>query len=230
MLRGFASASGGVKNNGVDEQNHTISMSEADDLQDEIASMLDEVDKKANGETPFKSMVNKGKRNKADRWTPTEWKAEYEVIVAMHVGGLSGVEISRKSGFTPAHVYNILGTPQAIAIENVLIEKTRSQTLDITQELQEIQTLTVSRLKHCLNSDYMFDKSPLGFIGKGIEVMKGLGEHLKPVSAPVTNNTFVMPASVMDKFLVGMEKSDQARAYLASKNYSNNIQEAEVVG
>lgn len=163
-----------------------------------------------------------------EKWVPKGWSAEYELIVMMHLAGKKGIEIARMTGYTPQHVYNILGTPQALAIEEAVIAKRREATIDIGDEIDKIQKLTVNRLRRSLESDDTFNKAPLGFISKGIEVMKGTGEHLKnSPTHEVRNNTFILPPSVADRFLEGLAKSDQARLLLSGKN--DDIEDAVVV-
>lgn len=157
------------------------------------------------------------RENSNKKWEPKEWAAEYEIIVMMHLKGYKGVEIARTTGYTPQHIYNILGTPQAIAIETALIEKTREKTINIPDAIARISELTMKRLQDSLADDDMFKKMPGTLITHGLSVMKGTGEHLKNAPTVQTNNTFTLPASVADKFLAGLEKSDQARALLHSK-------------
>lgn len=161
------------------------------------------------------------------KWQPKEWRIEYEKIVMMDIMGMKGFEIAEKTGYTPQHIYNILGCDEAIAIQKALIGRVRKEGVNIVETLQEIQELTVKRLKDCLRDDNTFKESKLGFISKGIEIMKGTGDYLK--NAPtnqVNNTTFQLPPSVADKFLLGLEKSDEARRLLIE---SKKIEEAEIV-
>lgn len=164
--------------------------------------------------------------DKGKKWQPKEWRMEYERVVMMDLTGLMGYEIAEKTGYTPQHVYNILGCDEAIAIQKALIGRVRKEGVQITDELKEIQELTVKRLKACLKDDEVFRESRLGFIAKGIDVMKGMGEHLKNAPTNQVTNQFVLPPSVADRFLEGLEKSDQVRLMLKEKN---EIQEAEVI-
>lgn len=164
--------------------------------------------------------------SKTDKWEPKEWRAEYEIIVMMSLRGKKGIEIANFTGYTPQHIYNILGTPQALAIEQAFIAKVRAEIVNIPEEIAEIQKLTVRRLRESLKDDEMFKKMPGTLLSKGLEVMKGTGEHLKNAPTTQNNTTFVLPASVADKFLAGLEKSDQARALLAK---NRDIVDAEVI-
>lgn len=173
-----------------------------------------------------------------EQWVPKEWKAEYEIIVLMHLHGKSGVEIAAFTEYTPQHIYNILATPQAIAIENALIGTIRKEAISVTDEIKKIQKYTVKRLREALEDDNKFNSAPLGFISKGIEVMKGTGEHIRQAPTTEINNRFVIPASVADRFIEGLEKSDKARALLnagsvsdgnASTESNQNIEDAEMV-
>ena len=167
------------------------------------------------------------KKRASVKWVPTEWRIEYERVVAMDVIGLSGVDIATRTGYTPQHVYNILGTPQALEIQKLLIEQLRkNSTVDIGKTLTEIEEMTVKRLKQALKDDDIFLKAPATWVGKGLEVMKGKGEHLKNAPTGVVNNynTAVMPESVWSKFIAGMEKAD-----LAKQLSSGEIEDAVVV-
>ena len=167
------------------------------------------------------------KKRASVKWVPTEWRIEYERVVAMDVIGLSGVDIAARTGYTPQHVYNILGTPQALEIQKLLIEQLRkNSTVDIGKTLTEIEEMTVKRLKQALKDDDIFLKAPATWVGKGLEVMKGKGEHLKNAPTGVVNNynTAVMPESVWSKFIAGMEKAD-----LAKQLSSGEIEDAVVV-
>lgn len=156
--------------------------------------------------------------NGSKKWQPKKWKPEYEKIVMMDLMGMKGYEIAEKTGFTPQHIYNILGCDEAIAIQKALIGKIRKESFNITDEIQEIQKLTVKRLKQSLKDDNIFNTSRLGFIAKGIDVMKGTGEHLKNAPTNQVINQFQLPPSVADRFLAGLEKSDEARKLLMEKN------------
>lgn len=201
--------------------------------EDELLSMI-ESQLEANGHRATKAPTSKLQ----EAWTPKEWKVEYEIIVLMHLHGKSGVEIATITEYTPQHIYNILATPQAIAIENALLGKIRKEAISVTDEIQRIQKLTVKRLRESLEDDNKFNSAPLGFISKGIEVMKGTGEHIRTAPNTEIKNTFVIPASVATRFIEGLEKSDQARALLnagsvsdgnASTESNQNIEEAELV-
>lgn len=160
------------------------------------------------------------------KWQPKKWKPEYEYIVMLDLAGLKGYEIAEKTGYTKQHIYNILGTDEAQAIQRSLVHRTRKEGVDIAKKINRIQELTVTRLEKCLEDDDLFKESRLGFITKGIDVMKGTGEHLKNAPTNQVTNNFQLPPSVMDKFLVGLEKSDEARRLLLEKN---NIDEVEVI-
>jgi len=149
---------------------------------------------------------------KKERWQPKKWTTQYEEIVLMDLAGMKGYEIAEKVGLTPQHVYNILGCDEAIAIQKAMVGRVRKKTFNMTEVLGEIQELTVKRLKDCLVDDDTFKTSRLGFIAKGIDVMKGIGEHLKNAPNTVVNQQFQIPPSVADRFLKGLEKADEARA------------------
>jgi hypothetical protein len=149
--------------------------------------------------------------NNKERWQPKKWSTKYEEIVLLDLMGMKGYEIAEKVGMTPQHVYNILATDEAIAIQKAMVGKVRQKSFNITEELGEIQELTVKRLKSCLKDDDTFKTGRLGFIAKGIDVMKGLGEHLKNAPTTVVNQQFAIPPSVADRFLIGLEKADEAR-------------------
>lgn len=152
------------------------------------------------------------------KWQPKKWKLEYEKIVMMDLMGLKGYEIAEKMNCTPQHVYNILATDQAIEIQKALIGRVRKDgETTIVDDIQQIQKLTVSRLKKCLTDDEIFKESRLGFISRGIDVMKGTGEHLKNAPTNQVNNQFILPPSIADRFLEGLEKSDRARELLKNK-------------
>lgn len=165
-------------------------------------------DEKYDSDVEFESSGN-------GKWQPKKWKMEYEKVVMYDLMGLKGYEIAEKMGYTPQHVYNILGCDEAIAITKALINRTRrDKGVDIAGNITEIQELTVKRLRDCLKDDTTFEESRLGFISKGIDVMKGVGDYLKAQPSTQINNQFTIPPSVADRFLEGLEKSDRARELL----------------
>lgn len=175
-----------------------------------------------------KGRPKKGEELNKPKWQPKKWKPEYEKIVMMDLAGLKGYEIAEKLDCTPQHIYNILSTDEAIAIQRALVHKIRKESVNITDEIEKIQKLTVKRLKDSLENDNIFKESRLGFINQGINVMKGVGEYLKnKPENEVNNNTFILPESVADRFVAGLEKSDEAQKLLKSKNSSREIEEAE---
>jgi len=196
-------------------------------LEDMLLGQLEQqlsVDEKDSSEVEKSTLKEKKRKRASARWVPTEWRVEYEQVVALSVIGKTGIEIAAMTGYTPQHVYNILATPTAIEIQKRLIEKIRQRTRSIAEEIDEIEKLTVRRLRESLQDEETFKKYPMGLIGKGLEVMKGKGEHLKHApTTQVNNTTFNLPASVAEKFLAGLEKANTALLL----NSGEKVEEAE---
>lgn len=161
--------------------------------------------------------VEKQKKKASIKWHPKKWRPEYERIVALSVGGVSNEKIAEISGFTPAHVCNILGTPEAEFIKQQYIERLREKTTVSLPELhQKIAEKAAGRLLNLLENDEAFEKSPFHIIDRGLRVSEGMG-HLgnkKQAEGQNTNfngPTIILPAESADLLIRGLAKADKAR-------------------
>lgn len=148
--------------------------------------------------------LNPGNGN-SDKWIPTEWRIEYDRIVALHCLGYSNAVVGQELGYSAQHVSNILNLPEGKAMVRLVKEKFIKQTLDtIPERLNALQIKITERVEKFFDDDELFQKAPGAVVDRGISLLKCIGllkekETLPPQGGVVNvDKAIIVPAGSMD--------------------------------
>ena len=146
------------------------------------------------------------------RWNPKQWHPVYEEVVLLDSLGYKNTSIAEMKGFTPQHISNILNTPQAKIIKQLILkrmEQKRDETVE--QRLEKITNRAMSRIEETINNDELAMKNPLGVFDRAITVLKATNK-IKDAPAIVNDNrTLIVTDAQMDKLDRAIKLSDEAR-------------------
>src|SRR6266702_5236825 len=121
------------------------------------------------------------------KWRPKKWEAMHEQIVVLSCLGRSNKQIAELFGYTPQHICNILGTPEASLVRRRVLDNLRdSVKSNLDQSLEDLADQSVIRLKEVMFDDELFEKSPFAVVDRGLAVLRGVG-RLKSGSDNSTN-------------------------------------------
>lgn len=160
------------------------------------------------------------------RWKPKKWRPEYDRMVFMSVAGFSNKQIGERLGYTKEHVSNVLNLAQAEQLREEIQKRMREEAYqDLPKRLNEIAAKTVERMHMLVHNDDIFERSPFQVIDRGMDILKGLG-HLKHGNADrgtdggtvVNHGTIVVSDKLMERFVAGLEKSEEARQLNPAEN------------
>lgn len=152
----------------------------------------------------------KNARLPAEKWQPTQWKPEYELIVSMSARGKTGVEISKITGYTEMQISNILTCEHAKVVKQELIQKLREETMS---DMDEIGMQAVKRIKSVMNNDELFENSPFGVVDRAFTFLKGVNKLAGdgPSTINNTQNNIVLGDELAERLISGLEKSQEAK-------------------
>ena len=151
------------------------------------------------------------------RWEPKKWHPVYEEIVMLSVMGYKNTDIAKEKGLTPVHVSNILNTPQAkLIIEIVLKKMEKKRELTVEQRLDRLATKAMDRVEEVIENDVVAEKNPLAMFDRALEILKGT-KKIKTADAPTTNNTLIVTEDVSKQLIAALQLSDKARALHSGK-------------
>jgi hypothetical protein len=108
------------------------------------------------------------------KWEPKKWHPVYHEVVLLSALGYKNTEIAAEKGFTTVHISNILNTPQAKVLFQILskrLEKRYDETIE--QRMEKVANKAMSRVEEVINNDTLFEKNPLGIFDRAIVALKG---------------------------------------------------------
>lgn len=145
------------------------------------------------------------------RWEPKKWHPVYEEIVLLDALGYKNTDIAKEKGFTTVHISNILNTPQAKVLKEILIKRLRSRGEEtIEQRLDRLAHKAVDRVEEVLEKDEYASKNPGGIFDRAITLLKVTGKVKDPeAQRPV--NTLMVPVEMMQALSDAIRISDEAR-------------------
>jgi len=146
-----------------------------------------------------------------NRWQPTQWKPEYESVIALHAGGKTNKEIAVITGFHEVHISNILNCEQALAIKANYVKVIRE---DTEVNLKVIETKAMKRINEILDNDEIAQAHPLALFDRSLAFLKGTAKLIPDGSSLTQNNTQnvnVFSDAMGEKILAGLVKSDEAK-------------------
>lgn len=146
------------------------------------------------------------------RWSPKHWHPVYEEVVLLSALGYKNIEIAKEKGFTPVHVSNILNTPQAKRLLEILIARQRAKgTETLESRLERAAMKSMDRIEEVLDNDEYAMKNPGGIFDRAITMMKVTGKVKEPEKDPVRERTLVVPVEMMAALQDGLKLADRAR-------------------
>lgn len=145
------------------------------------------------------------------KWAPKQWHPVYEEVVLLDALGYKNKVIAEMKGFTPEHVSNILNTPQAKVIKQIVIkrmEQKREETID--QRLENVTNRAMARIEEAMNNDELAAKNPLGVFDRAIVVLKATNK-IKDAPQTVNNNTMIVSDEAMAQLQKAVSLSDEVK-------------------
>lgn len=173
--------------------------------------------------TTEKEPERKARLNKP-RWEPKRWHPVYEEVVLMDALGYSNIEIAADKGFTVVHISNILCTPQARMIKQLIIgqiEKKRVLTID--GKLNKMAEKAVGRMEEVLDDDQFATKNPGGMFDRALKLLQVTGKVKDPEVGIVRDRTLVIPSDVFARFTDAMMQSKEERKELNAGTGENFV-------
>ena len=153
------------------------------------------------------------RQGKLTKWRPRKWEAMHEQIVVLSCLGRSNKQIAEIFGYTPQHICNILGTPEASLVRRRVLDNLRdSVKSNLDQSLEDLADQSVIRLKEVMFDDDLFEKSPFAVVDRGLAVLRGVGR----LKSGDDNSTKVGKAIIMSsedakKLIEGTAAADEAK-------------------
>lgn len=156
------------------------------------------------------------------KWVPKKWEPVYESIVALSCTGLSNEEVGKRFGYGKQQVSNILNTPQAKKLKEIINERIRAaNTNTITERMDSMANKAMKHIEFVLDRPTEDFKNPLAIFDRSLAFLKGAGIAKADTSVPsptVNNihNTHVERAMILNsdqsKLLNdGLKKADQVK-------------------
>lgn len=153
------------------------------------------------------------------RWVPKEWRPEYEAIVALSCTGLDNKEVGKRFGYTKEHISNILTTPQAKKLREIINERLREKNLETFGERYgALNAKALERVEKVMESDDMFEKSPLAIFDRAITVLKATGAVKGEqtgggltVNLPQNSRTMILSESMAEGLRDSLKKADEVK-------------------
>lgn len=152
----------------------------------------------------------KNARLAVDKWQPTQWKPEYEMIVSMHVRGKTNIEIAKLTNYSEMQISNILTCEHAKVVKDEIIKSLRQDSKDI---MEKIGKKAIERIEKLMDNDELFENSPFGVVDRAMSFLKGVNKLAG--DGPVTNNntqnnTLVIGDEIAERLVAGLEKANEA--------------------
>lgn len=118
------------------------------------------------------------------RWVPKEWRPEYEAIVALSCTGLNNEEVGKRFGYGKQQVSNILNTPQAKKLRELIVNRLRDlNSITLGERMTALNEKALSRIEDTLNNDAIYERAPLAIFDRSFTFLKHAGV-VKPELAP----------------------------------------------
>ena len=151
-------------------------------LEEEQKKILDEL--KEEGPTNV-AHISEAKQ---ERWQPTEWRPEYQLIVTLSLMNFTGEQIveimSEKYNYEVSrqHISNILNCDKAKEIRAAATEKVEEVTVRVVdQMLEEAEGIASKRILQVLKDDSLYLKNPFAVFDRAAKVLEGRGKLRREV-------------------------------------------------
>lgn len=164
------------------------------------------------------------------KWIPKEWRPEYEAITALSCTGLSNEALGKRFGYGKQQISNILNTPQAKKLREIIVERLRATNNNtLGERIDNLREVALKRVESVLTDDDIFSRSPLAIFDRSLGILKstgnvkdnGIGEHPINNITNIKNAMIVSPASA-HLINEGLAKSEEAKRLNAGQKDRDN--------
>jgi len=151
------------------------------------------------------------------RWNPTDWRPEYEQVLAMTCRGLSNIYIAEKFNLTPQHISNIINSEQGKLIQKEFIQGIRQFQVEQGEELiGGIQNKAIQRIQEMFENDELAQESPFGVHDRAVGFLKAIGKFqsekvVENQTTTINNTTILKQETVLNQLNIGLGKANEAR-------------------
>lgn len=153
------------------------------------------------------------------RWTPKEWLPIYEAIVALSCTGLSNEEVGKRFGYGKQQVSNILNTPQAKKMRELINDKLRKDNIaGLTDRLDRMQEAAMKHIEHVLDRPSEDFKNPLAIFDRSLAFLKSSGKLASDTPAAtiggnITNirTAMILSTPAAEMLNEGLTKANQVK-------------------
>ncbi len=153
------------------------------------------------------------------KWIPKEWRPEYEAIVALSCTGLGNEEVGRRFGYGKQQVSNILNTPQARKMRELInIRLREANTNTLAERMDRMNDAALKHVEYILTTPTEAFKNPMAIFDRSLAFLKSSGvvrgESVQQ-SQNVTNiqqnikTAMILPHSSTNLLSEGLNKANE---------------------
>ena len=175
------------------------------------------------------------------KWVPKEWRPEYEIIVLLSCTGLPNEEVGRRTGYGKQQVSNILNTPQARKVRELVIVQLRDRGKEGLQtRLDTMADKAMSHIERVLDIPSENFKNPLAIFDRSVTFLKAVGKVKGDENSPHTiinntNNTIdkammVLSPDQTKQLADGLKKANEVHVIHDGTIGHNKLRAGEVNG
>lgn len=176
------------------------------------------------------------------KWSPKEWSPIYEAIVALSCTGLNNEEVGKRFGYGKQQVSNILNTPQAKKIRELIVNKlNKDNTATISARLERLNESALKHVEFVLDRPTEDFKNPLAIFDRSMAFLKSSGkvktdEHMMNIAntTNVTNNVIgkamILNAGATELLSEGLKKANQVQVIHDGAIGNNKLKSGEPDG
>ena len=156
------------------------------------------------------------------KWEPKKWLPVYEAIVALSCTGLSNEEVGKRFGYGKQQVSNILNTPQATRMRELINQRLREANLaTLAERMDNMNNAAMKHVEFVLNIPSEEFKNPLAIFDRSVMWLKASGKVAgnEPINNSVINNTqnnivnaaMILTPTAANVLQEGLNKADQVK-------------------
>ena len=166
--------------------------------------------------------------NTKEAWKPKEWSPHYEEIVAMSCTGVSNKYLAEKFNYHEVHISNILNTPQAKALKQIILAKMREAQTEakIPERIAELQVAALDIMREVLinRKDELVKESPFAMLDRSMKVLAGVGVFKGEHQQTTINqhNKIEINQTLQMALVKTIEKADEAKRLHDGNNKSGD--------
>lgn len=172
------------------------------------------------------------------RWVPKEWRPEYEAITALSCTGLSNEEVGRRFGYGKQQISNILNTPQAKALREIIVNRLREKNTEtLSQRMDNLNIAALERIEAVITSDTIFERSPLAIFDRSMKVLEKTGAVKgdssntgNTINGNVIGKAMIMTTEAANILSEGLRKANEVKVIHSGHTTHGNARLREFNG